>query len=109
MPKRITNSEDKLVPRLSFKIPLDLVFTLSIDYKTAEAFKLKMGNNDDTVSRGLRNMLFKKMVLKDKKEYYDFIIEQLEEIRRKTDTKLGVTRDKSFSEILVAEIKKNEK
>lgn len=75
-----------------------------MDYRTAEKFKLKMGNNDDTVSKGLRNMLFKKMGLKDKKEFYTFILEQTEAIRKKIYDKIGVTRKQSFSNIMLKEI-----
>ncbi len=106
MPKRKINSEEKAIPRLSFKVPVEIVFSLSIDYKTAEDFKVSTGNKDDSVSKGLRDILFDKLGVKNKEGFNNWMFSLSKEAKQKIYNKLGVSRDKSFSQIIVEEMKK---
>jgi hypothetical protein len=114
MPKRKINSEEKLLPRLSFKLAFEKVFSVSTDYKTANDFVFKAGNNNDDASKVLRDFVFKRLGVKDKVAFNRFMAPIIEEATKKIYNQMGVTIDKSFSQMMDEDIKrylenKNEK
>lgn len=98
--------QDRKVPGLTFIIPLNMTFTVSLDYKTSEDFKNIARNKDEDMSKLLRSFVFKKLGVKDKKDFENFMFEVIEVGKSKIYVKLEVNRQNSFSKVLLNEIQR---
>lgn len=105
MPDRI-KPEDKKKPALTFIIPIDLTFSISLDRISAENFAYLAGNNNDDVSKVLREFVYKRLRIKNKKELENIVFRYIKEIKQEIYNKLGVTRSESFSEKLGQDIRR---
>lgn len=91
------HTEDKKKCGLTFKFSLDVPFSLSIKEADAERFKQNVGNNNNDVSKILRDILFKEMKITSKRELDIFLAPATDTARNLIYTKIGASRTNSFS------------
>lgn len=110
MVNRVTHLEDKKKCGLTFKIVIDVPFSVSIKEADAEKFKFNVGQKNKDVSSVLRDILFKETDIKNKRDLDIFFAEATDLARDLIYKKLGVSRTLPFSSIFEkAAIKFNKK
>lgn len=110
MASRLHSSEERKIPTLNFKLKFFINFSISTTQKLAMDYQLFCGNNDETVSQNLRRIFFKKLGIKDQKEFDRIFIEESnfvkDKIKSKMKSKNGYKGDAWLSVMIEEEIKK---
>jgi len=91
---------------LTFKIMLEIPLSIAAPESFSDKFIQFVLNNNDDVSKVLRDLLFEELKITNKKELNLFFEKQIIQARENIYNKLNVRRDNPFSRVLTAKITK---
>ncbi len=110
MPNRIQNTSDKKLPDLNFKLKFFINFSISSNKKLSIDFTRYCGNDDETRSQKLRDIVFEKLGVEDQKEFDKLFIDESNYVKDKIKDKIKLknkyTGNKWFSAMVRQEIEK---
>jgi len=99
--------EERSLCSLTFKIPLDVSFSVSAPPSVSDKFILEVANNNDDVSKVLRDFLFKELKISKRKDIDDLMEKPIRQARDIIYERMNANRRKNpFSQILLNHINK---
>lgn len=109
MADHVKDRKERKQPGLSFLLPLDIIFSIATTYDLKERFKYLVSQNNQDISKILREFVFKRLKVNNRKEFEDIFFNEMKAIKLKIYEKMGVSRNKSFSEMMLDDIEKYNK
>ncbi len=105
------NKLERKVPCISFIIPLNLRFSVALDWKTSEIFKNIVRNNNEEISKVMINFIFKRLKIKDlnMKEFEKYMFNYIEQAKKQIYTDLSLNsgskpNEKTFCKLMLKDI-----
>jgi hypothetical protein len=102
MPNRIPPNEAytrKAKCAITFKFPVEIPFSISTTDKISEDFKYAVGQNALETSAVIRNLLFKELGIKTRKDIDDMMERVINEGREIIYKRLNVNKKMPFSKV----------
>jgi hypothetical protein len=97
MPNRVSPGQEKILPLLSFKVPIEITFSIGTTERLRNQITGDIANlNDDFTIVCRKEILFKKLGLKNKVEIDSYFDEAIKLAKRKIYNDLGICRQKNF-------------
>ena len=97
-------SKEKHTCCITFKIPIDMSFSISMKESLANSFKKEVLNTNQDFSKVIRDMIYKRVGVKDKKELEDVLERQIKDAREVLYTRMNVSKKSKLSDKIAKDI-----
>ena len=107
MPNRVSPGQEKILPLLSFKVPIEITFAIGTTEKLRNQVTADIANLNKDFSIVCRDVLFKDLNLKTKLDVDYYFAEAIKVAKAKIYKDLGICRTKSFgNDYMMASLEK---
>lgn len=96
MAKRISPGEEKILPSLSFKINIEVPFSICVTESMKNKLTLDIANINMDFSYACRTALFEDLNIKDKNDFNEYFSECINLAKKKIYKDLKIDRRNSF-------------